>query len=102
MKQIINGKMYNTETARKVGTYWNGISCRDFNYVEETLYKKKTGEFFLYGEGGANTGYSKSIGLNCWSGGEEIIPFTERQAREFAEKKLEIEEYIACFGEPEE
>lgn len=98
MKQIINGKMYNTETARKVGTYWSGIF-----YVEETLYKKKTGEFFLYyGEGGANTGYSKSVGVNCWSGEEEIIPFTEKQAREFAEKKLEIEEYVACFGEPEE
>lgn len=53
MKKIIDGKMYNTETAKECGTWDN---CEyGFNRVEETLYRKKTGEFFIHGEGGANS-----------------------------------------------
>ena len=40
MKQIINRKSYNTNTAKKVG-YWDSKSGRsDFNRYEETLYLK--------------------------------------------------------------
>lgn len=56
MKKIINGKKYDTETAREVACKAWGY-YGDLNFVFETLYKKKTGEFFLYGEGGANTSY---------------------------------------------
>lgn len=99
MKKIINGKMYNTETAKKVGEWWNGYSTRDFHYCEETLYQKKTGEFFLYGEGGALSPYTKSCGQNCWSGAEEIIPMRESEAREWAEEKLSADTYIEIFEE---
>ncbi len=102
MQKIIKGKKYNTETAEKVGNWWNGCSASDFNYVEETLYKKRTGEFFLYGEGGARSRYSKSVGQNCWSGDERIIPMTFDEAQEWAEEHLEAEEYEAIFGEVSE
>lgn len=52
MKKIINGKMYNTETATELGDFWNGLSTSDFRNLSETLYRKKNGEFFLYGQGG--------------------------------------------------
>jgi len=26
MKQVIDGKLYNTETAIEIGSYWNGLS----------------------------------------------------------------------------
>lgn len=55
MKKIINGKMYNTETATELGNFWNGLSTNDFRNLSETLYRKKNGEFFLYGQGGAMT-----------------------------------------------
>lgn len=58
MKKIINGKMYNTETATELGDFWNGLSTSDFRNLSETLYRKKNGEFFLYGQGGAMTEYS--------------------------------------------
>lgn len=45
-KKIINGKLYNTETATLVGRWWNKYSIHDFKYCEESLYRKKTGEFF--------------------------------------------------------
>lgn len=43
MKKIINGKMYNTETATKLGDFWNGLSKSDFRQLSETLYRKKNG-----------------------------------------------------------
>lgn len=102
MKQIINGKMYNTETATEVASWWNGYSRRDFKFCEETLYLKRTGEFFLYGEGGAMSKYSESCGQNCWVGGSQIIPLTIDKAKQWAEKHLDADEYISLFGEPEE
>ena len=101
MKKIINGKMYNTETATELGEFWNGLSASDFRNLSETLYRKKNGEFFLYGQGGAMTEYSQPVG-DMTGGGEKIIPFTEEQARHWAEEKLDADEYIEIFGEPEE
>ena len=102
MKQIITGKMYNTDTATKVGEWWNGCSTSDFQYCEETLYRKRTGEYFLHGEGGPMSGYAKSCGQNSWGYGEDIVPVTEMEAKEWAERKLNADEYIEAFGEPEE
>ena len=102
MKKIINGKMYNTETAKNLGEWCNGVPRNDFNYCEETLYRKKTGEFFLYGEGGANTGYRECVGQNSWSGGSEIIPLAESEAKKWVEDHLNADEYISIWGEPEE
>ena len=102
MKKIINGKLYDTETAKQVGTWSNGGSWRDFNHCEESLYRKRTGEFFLFGEGGPNTKYSKRVDQNSWSGGEEIIPLSAARAREWAEEHLDADDYAAIFGMPDE
>lgn len=100
MKKIINGKKYDTETAQMLGEYDN---CRrSFDYKCETLYRKKTGEFFLYGEGGANTEYSKVCGDNSWCGGERIIPLTVENAKKWAETHMTGDEYEKIFGEVEE
>ncbi len=101
MKRIINNKKYDTETARMIGSdsYSNP---RDFNHWEETLYRKRTGEYFLYGKGGPNSRYSKRIEQSCWSGGEEIIPLTYENARRWAEEHLPVNEYEAEFGEVSE
>ena len=101
MLSNINGKMYNTDTAKEIGGWWNGLSTRDFNHRIETLYLKKTGEYFLHGQGGPLTSYSRSIG-NSRYGGEKIIPISEKEARAWAENNLSTDEYIAAFGEPEE
>lgn len=98
MKKIINGKKYDTETARKVGEYTHGYP-RDFSYYCEELYCKKTGEYFLYGEGGPSSPYSHAVSCNEWSGGSKIIPSTYDEARTWAEKHLDADEYEAEFGE---
>ena len=99
MKKIIRGRVYDTETAQELGTYSNGGSWRDFHHIEETLYRKKTGEFFLHGEGGPATRYAEAVGQNSWSGGSRIMPMTYAEAREWAEEKLDADDYEAIFGE---
>lgn len=101
MKKIINGRMYNTDTAHAVGE-WNDSYPNDFHYVCETLYRKRNGEYFIHGEGGAMSKYAQSCGQNQWSGGEQIIPLTYDSARDWAEKNLDADEYEAEFGEVSE
>lgn len=98
MKKIINGKLYNTETAKSLGCHSNGRTWRDHTYCCETLYIKRTGEYFLHGEGGAASRYAVSCGQNTWSGGETIEPLTYENAKNWAEKNLDADEYIAIFG----
>ena len=102
MKKIINGKKYDTETAKELGNYWNGYPSNDFKCYYETLYIKKTGEYFLFGEGGGLSPYATSCGNNSWGSGKEIIPLTEAKAKTWAEKHLNADEYEAIFGECEE
>ena len=44
MRQIINGKMYNTDTAILIEEDWNGKT--GLGYFCEALYRKTSGEFF--------------------------------------------------------
>ena len=102
MKKIINGKRYDTETAEYIGSTSWGDGPRDFNYWSEELYRKRTGEFFLHGEGGANSKYREEISMNSWSGGARIIPLTDEEAREWAEEYLDSEAYEKLFTVTEE
>ena len=99
MKKIINGKVYNTETAKAIGTYDNEGGWGDLQHFEETLYQKRTGEYFLYGEGGAMTRYSKQVGSNNWGCGNAITTMTIEDARNWAEEHLSAEKYEEAFGE---
>ena len=102
MKKILKNKVYDTETAQKLAEYAPNPYRSDFHYFCETLYQKKTGEFFLHGEGNAASKYSRSCGQNEWCGGEQIIPMTYAEAQTWAEEHLDGDTYISIFGEPEE
>ena len=101
MKKVINGSLYDTETAKLLGedSYSNP---RDFAHWRETLYRTKSGKYFRHGKGGAMTKYAVSVGQNEWSGGEKIIPLTLESAQKWAEEHLSGDDYIKAFGEPEE
>lgn len=101
MKKIINGKVYDTDKARELGAD-SYSSPRDFGYWCETLYQKRTGEFFLYGEGGPMSRYARSIDQNSWSGGEKIMPLSAANARKWAEDHLDADDYEKIFGLPDE
>lgn len=102
MKKIINGKVYDTQTAKEVGRWQSSYPINDFHYYHEQLFQKKTGEFFLYGYGNAASPYRKSCGINEWCGGCKIIPINFQEAQKWAEDHLDDEEYCEIFGEPDE
>lgn len=97
MKKIINGKVYDTSTAHAVGSWDNGI-YGDLNSLSESLYRKRTGEFFLFGQGGARTRYASAAEDNRWSSGSSIIPLTWESARQWAEEHLDGDAYEDIFG----
>lgn len=101
MKKIINGRLYDTETAEMLVDYSNHFSYRNFRYLEETLYQKSTGEYFLHGFGGPMTVYAEKLENGAISG-QAIIPMTEAEAREWTETHASADQYIAIFGEVEE
>jgi len=102
MKKIIEGALYNTETAKVIGNWDNGLYGRDFNRCSETLYRTKAGKYFLHGEGGGNSIYAEHCGNNMRTSGEHIEPMTPAAASEWAEEHLDADEFAAEFGEPDE
>lgn len=98
MKKIIDGKVYNTETATCIGEWANEYYRNDFKWESEELYKKKNGEFFLYGEGGPMSSYAESTGNRSWSEGSSISPLTSKEAYNWAMEKLSANEFEEIFG----
>lgn len=91
MKKIINGRKYDTETAKVIGKMeYDDLDNPFGGWYCETLYVKKTGEFFLLGEGGERTAYS----LNG-----DIVPITLDTAKAWSEAHLDADKYEEIFGE---
>ena len=90
MKKIIGGRRYDTATAKLAGAYESGF-IGDFDWVDERLYQKTTGEFFLAGKGGAKTRWASRT-IDGYSSGEGILPLTLDEAREWAEEHLSVKE----------
>lgn len=72
-KKIINGRMYNTDTTEVLGSWDNGYPRGDFSFEEQTLHKKKTGEYFVYAYGGAQSNFGDCYGGHDCSG-EKFYP----------------------------
>ncbi len=91
MKKIIDGLRFDTGKGIEIGTASYG-NQGDFEAWEATLYKTpRSGRFFIAGSGGPMSRFSQSIGQNQWSGGSDIIPMSEDEAREWAENYLDAE-----------
>lgn len=99
MQQIIQGKKYNTETARFIAAYEPADTAGTFRHYEEGLYLKRNGEFFLAGRGGPSSRYAEKVGQNEWGGGRRIVPVSIETARAWCERVLSVEEYEDLFGE---
>jgi len=50
MKRIINGKVYNTETAEKVASWDNDLFVNDFGYMSDNLEGYNTKKVFFVGK----------------------------------------------------
>lgn len=85
-KDNINGIAYNTKTAEVIARNGSGreVSHSDERWYNETLYRKRSGEFFLYGSGGIFTKYAKQTGPNSWERSDAILPLTEDEVKQWA------------------
>lgn len=91
MNKIINGKRYDTNTAKQIGS-------RDANkegnfFFRETLYRKKFGEFFLA------VIYN---GCDIYAGDDHITPISIEQAQKWVSKNMDGDEYESIFGPVQE
>lgn len=102
MKKIINGKRYDTDTAEFIGKWENIYNSADLQYECEELYRKKTGEFFMYGEGGPASSFAVQTGTTSWSGSCKITPITEDEAKKWVEENLDGDTYENLFEIEEE
>jgi len=103
MKEVINGKRFNTETAQLIGEADNlgqGVdSVTDFGFWEAGLYVTKNGNYFLAGKGGAASMFSEPAGQNARGGGSGIKPMTKDRALDWAERYLDPETVEEWFGD---
>lgn len=99
MKKIINNKLYNTDTANSLIYWYNDLPSNDGYYYAEELYIKKTGEYFLYGEGGALSPYgSYDCEGRCSYPDWDIIPLTDAKAKKWAVDHCSADKYMELFG----
>jgi hypothetical protein len=101
MRKTIKGYAYNTKESRFVAECRNSHRCGEPAWCHETLYRNIDGAYFLHGEGGAKSRYSRNVNGESVAS-ETIIPLSESQAREWAEMSLPADKYEALFGVAEE
>jgi hypothetical protein len=101
VRQVIDGKTYDTETATKLISADAGLPYSDFAHWSETLYRTPRGRYFLSGGGGPMSRWGRSAGLNSRSGSTGIYPLSEDQAREWVERYAnEVYEDVFGVAEP--
>ena len=98
MQFVLNGRLYDTETATRIGTYTDNALYRDMYYMEDTLYRKDNGEYFILREGGPATYLGYQSGPREWSSGWEVISYKPDEAKEWAAQHLSYEDYSDEFG----
>ena len=95
MKQIINGKEYDTFTATDCGTYMDSKLYEPFIDVIR-LHRKKNGEYFVHNymvSACKDISFYKNIA---------IVPLTEDEAKKWVKRYLAAERYESLFGEVSE
>lgn len=101
MKTIQSGTRYDTDKAVLIGEASGGSEfVTDFSYWSAGLYKTpRAGRYFLAGEGGPMTRWSRSSGQNSWTGGEGIIPLERSEAFEWAQQYLDADKIAQHFAD---
>ena len=97
MKKVIDGKLYNTDTADLIAEDDNGRPDNDVHHFRQELYKTKKGAWFVFREGGAMSAMQKRAGSNNFTGSEDIEALAEDEAFELLQDWNDIsalEEYF--------
>jgi len=68
MKKIIDGKIYNTDTAQCVIPLRSKVDRADFGYWECDLYRTVKGNWFICGEGNGASIFAERVGTGTFFG----------------------------------
>lgn len=85
MRKVIDGKVFDTDTAKWVCNLHCPLVCTDFAWHDTALYRSPKGRFFLAGEGGAMSMWSQPVGNNGRGGGHGMRLVGDDEAREIME-----------------
>lgn len=104
MKRIINGKVYDTDKAELIATadhenIKHGYT-KDAPHETQSLYRKKTGEFFLYAPNGSTQ--MQNIRQHEYKHSGGFFPLTYEETKIWAERELTAEKWEEIFGDPED
>lgn len=97
MKKTVEGKTYNTATAKLIGEWRNTLTVRNSNWCHEILFQTTEEEYFIWGCGGSLSAYrsgnSRSPGSKA-----DITPLSRQEAKEWAQAHIKHELYVKEFG----
>ena len=99
MKKVIEGKVYDTDSAELLHSWENMADTGNFNYCSEELYVTRKGAYFVAGEGGAMSTYAEALGGGSWGGGEGITPMPKGEAMQWLEQHEGHDVLLDRFGE---
>ncbi len=103
MRKVVDGKIYDTETAEVICDISPaGFHQGDFKWEDTCLYKSKAGTFFIAGGGGAYSRWAVSLGDNGRGPGSGLQVLAEAEARTLCEQHGSPDDYERAFGKPEE
>ena len=92
--QVIDNKRYDTNTAKLCGVFKENIGTE--KGFSETLYRKRSGEYFLYAEGAWKSQYAVTK-QGKRTGGEHILPLSYDDALRWAGDHMTEEEISRFF-----
>lgn len=97
MKKIINGLIYDTETAVRIGYYDNGCNSDHPGFHREELYKKPNG-YFLHYTGKINDAADNVFPYTEMTiNSEDIIVLDLNAAKKWGIKHMTKDEYLSEF-----
>ena len=96
MKQIIDGKLYDTEKSTIICHCNNGLGAGDFRKYSFDLHRTTSDRYFACGSGGPMSLFARPAG-NMTSGGDGIVSLEKEQALFYAERYGETEEILKNF-----
>jgi hypothetical protein len=98
VKKVIEGKLFDTEKATRVAGYSYG-EAGDFDRMEQELYVTRQGNWFLAGDGGPSSAYSRQVARNRWSGSEDIKAMSADDALGWLEEHNKSDAIEAHFSD---
>jgi len=98
MRAVINGKVYDTSTAKEIHKI-KRYPKDSWHHYSETLYRTRRGNWFLYGEGLPASKYATRSETGDYTSGERIDVFSASQAFHFLESHGDVESLKLYFNQ---